>query len=136
MARSIASRLAEYLAGGHRFDWSDSNCAQFASGWVRAVEGRAVAAPSLRDLAHSRRVLARLGGTLRAAVTAELARDPVPPSMARPGDVVLVERDGGQTLGLCAGQTAAVLTAAGVSNLPMQAASAAWHIEPAACATA
>lgn len=136
MARSIASLLAGYLAECPPFDWSACNCAQFAAGWVRLAEGRDVGAPAVRDLAESRRVLAGRGGSLQAAVSAELAREPVPAAMARPGDVVLVERDGGQTLGLCVGRTAAVLTAAGVVHIPMQEASAAWHIEAAACATA
>lgn len=135
MAQSIASALSGYLAACPPFDWTARNCAQFAAGWVQQVERRDVGAPSVLDLADSRRVLRRLGGSLRAAVTAELAREPVPAAMARPGDVVLVERDGGQTLGICAGRTAAVLTAAGVVHIPMQEAQAAWHIEAAPCAT-
>lgn len=134
MAQSIASALSSYLAACPPFSWT-RNCAQFAAGWVQQIERRDIDAPAVLDLAESRRVLRRLGGSLRAAVTAELARDPVPPSMARPGDVVLIERDGGQTLGLCAGRTAAVLTAAGVSHIPMRAASAAWHLKACACAT-
>ena len=135
MARSVASALSGYLAACPPFDWSARNCAQFAAGWVQQIERRDVGAPSVLDLADSRRVLRQLGGSLRAAVTAELARQPVAPSMARAGDVVLVERDGGQTLGICAGRTAAVLTASGVAHIPMQEALAAWHIEAAPCAT-
>lgn len=135
MARSIASALSGYLAACPPFDWSARNCAQFAAAWVKQIERRDVGAPGVADLAESRRVLHRMGGSLQAAVTAELAREPVPAAMARPGDVVLVERDGGQTLGICAGRTAAVLTAAGVAHLPMQQALAAWHIEAAPCAT-
>lgn len=136
MARSTAARLAAYLATCQPFDWAARNCCQFAAGWVQRMEGRAPAIPSVRDLAHSRRVLADMGGTLLAAVTAELARQPVAPAAARPGDVVLLQRVDGQTLGICAGRTAAVLTTDGVAHIPMQAATAAWHIEAAACATA
>ncbi len=126
--RSRAAMLSEYLRACPPFDWRARNCAQFAGAWVQQVERRDVGAPGVADLADSRRVLRRLGGNLRAAVTAELKRDPVPPAMARPGDVVLIERGDGQTLGLCVGRTAAVLTAAGVDHVDMQAAVAAWHI--------
>ena len=134
MAQSIASTLSAYLAASPPFDWQARNCAQFAAGWVQAVEHRPLPAPAVRNLAHSRRMLCRLGGSLRAAVTAALARDPVPAAVARPGDVVLIERDGGQTLGICVGRTAAVLTAAGVAHIGMAQAAAAWHIKAAPCA--
>jgi len=136
MAQSIASALSGYLAACPPFDWQRMNCAQFVATWVYQRERVELFVPGVAGKLESRRVLARLGGTLRAAVTAELAREPVPAAMARPGDVVLVERDGGQTLGICAGRTAAVLTTAGVVHIPMQEVSAAWHIEAAACASA
>lgn len=135
MARSVASALSGYLAACPPFDWQRMNCAQFAAAWVHQRERVELFVPGVSGKVESLRVLRRLGGSLRAAVTAQLARDPVPPSMARAGDVVLVERDGGQTLGICAGRTAAVLTAAGVAHIPMQEALAAWHIEAAPCAT-
>lgn len=135
MARSIASALSGYLAACPPFDWQRMNCAQFAAGWVYQRERVELFVPGVAGRAESLRVLRRLGGSLCAAVTAQLAREPVPPSMALPGDLVLVERDGGQTLGICVGRTAAVLTAAGVAHITMQEALAAWHIEAAPCAT-
>lgn len=135
MAQSIASALSGYLAACPPFDWQRMNCAQFAAAWVHQRERVELFAPGVAGKTESRRVLQRLGGSLRAAVTAELARELVPAALARPGDVVLVERDGGQTLGICAGRTAAVLTAAGVAHIPMQEALAAWHIKAAPCGT-
>lgn len=135
MAQSIASALSGYLAACPPFDWQRMNCAQFAASWVYQRERVELFVPGVDGKVESLRVLSRLGGSLHAAVTAELARQPVAPSMARTGDVVLVERDGGQTLGICVGRTAAVLTAAGVAHIPMQEAMAAWHIKAAPCAT-
>ena len=135
MAQSVASALSGYLASCPPFDWQRMNCAQFAAAWVYQRERVELFVPGVAGKVESLRVLRRLGGSLRAAVTAQLAREPVPPAMARPGDVALVERDGGQTLGICAGRTCAVLTAAGVTHIPMQEALAAWHIKAAPCAT-
>ena len=135
MAQSTASALSGYLAACPPFDWRHMNCAQFAAGWVYQRERVELFVPGVAGRIESLRVLQRLGGSLRAAVTAELSREPVPPSVARPGDLALVERDGGQTLGICVGRTAAVLTAAGVAHIPMQEALAAWHIKAPPCAT-
>lgn len=133
--QSIASALSAYLAASPPFDWQASNCVQFAAGWVQLIERRQVQAPGALGLADARRMMRRWAGSLGDCVTRELAREPVPTAAARPGDVVLIERDGGQTLGICAGRTAAVLTAAGVAHIPMQAAQSAWHIKAAPCAT-
>lgn len=133
MARSLASRLSEFLRARSGFAWPDNNCTHLAADWVRQVEGRSVQPEGADGLIDSRRVLRRFGGSLEDVVTARLGRAPAPAAMARPGDVVLI--DGGHTLGLCTGRTAAVMSAQGVAYLPMQAAIKAWHIEPAACAT-
>lgn len=131
MAQTIASKLTGYLQACPPFNWRTHNCAQFAAGWLRLVEGTAPAVPGADGLLDARRLLQRRGGTLREAVTRALRRQPVAAALAGPGHLVLVVGVHGpshQALGICAGRTAAVLGPEGVQHLPMAAASAAWRV--------
>lgn len=134
MARSIAAALADYLAQCAPFDWRTHNCAQFVAEWLERMEGIRPAAPGLSGPLDARRAALALGGTLREAATVQYAREPVPAAMARPGDVVLIDRPDLQALGLCCGRTAAYLNASGVAHIPIAAASVAWHLKASPCA--
>lgn len=134
MARSIAAVLADYLAQCAPFDWRHHNCAQFAAEWVRIVEGGRPASPGVSGAREAIRAAAALGGTLLDATTAQLGRPPVSAAMARAGDVVMINRPNLQALGLCAGRTAAYLTASGVAHIPIAEASVAWHLKASPCA--
>jgi hypothetical protein len=134
MARSIAAALADYLAQCAPFDWRTHNCAQFVAEWLERMEGVRPESPGLSGPLDARRAALALGGTLSDATTVQLGRLPLPAAMARPGDVVLIDRPDLQALGLCAGRTAAYLTASGVAHIPIAAASVAWHLKAIQCA--
>lgn len=129
-ARQLTYYLAEVQA--KPFDWAAWNCCHFAAGWVRRFTGFDPMAglPTMDSRLSAHRVIASLGGSLRRAWSSRLHAADLLPSLARPGDVVLVAVDGVDAVGLCAGRTAAVLTERGVAHVPMTEAAAAWRLEP------
>ncbi len=141
-----AVKLGQYLAStsGRSFDWAAANCCHFAAGWVALATGRHPMAglEPTTTAAAALRLLRRLGGDMAAAWSRQLGRQPVPPSFAQVGDVVLLpmpaeacaEPCAGAAMGICMGATAVIITAEGHhAYLPMSHATAAWRIEGAAC---
>lgn len=140
MARkpSAAERLDDYSKGriDAPFHWGVANCCHWPAGWVLACEGfdpmeglKATPTP-----AAARRLIKSLGGSLVAAWTKQLGREPIAPTLAQIGDVVVIPLDADrQTTGVCAGRDALCVDDAGkVVRVPMGAAIAAWRIaEPA-----
>ena len=130
---SLAKHLANYIAGyGVRaFDWEGANCCHFAAGWVAARTGANPMAglattPSERA---ARRLITALGGTLADALTRQLGREPIPPAMARLGDVVLLEHEGRPVVAICNGINAvSVVDQGGTAFLPMTLATHAWRL--------
>lgn len=116
-------------------DWRDrphgwgSACIDFAADAVLAVSGRNLASElglPLRGAREAAALYRRLGAnTLDGAVTAVLG-EPVPPLMARRGDVVEAMLD--SALGVCLGDRAAFLGSRGLIELPLAAASRAWRV--------
>jgi hypothetical protein len=116
----LRSRLDAYLvrALARPFDWAEYNCCHFAAGWVRAVEGRDPLdnLPPLDGARSARRLLRWLGG-LPAAVTQRLGRAPIEPAQCKMGDLValplqrLGKQRPGYTLGICCGESAALVPA-------------------------
>ena len=129
---STARDLALYLADVQvrPFDWATWNCCHFAATWVRLLTGRDVMAglPPMHSRLTAHRLIGQLGGSLRDAWTRQLGPEPVLPTLAHPGDVVLVQADGVEAVGICCGRTAAVLTEAGVAHVQMADATAAWRL--------
>lgn len=130
---SVAKHLGAYLAeaSARAFDWRTANCCHLAAGWVASrtgVDPMADLPPTPTERA-ARRLIAALGGTLADAWTRQLGREPIPPSMAQVGDVVLLELDGRPVVGICNGTTAvAVLDAGGTAFAPMSCATHAWRL--------
>jgi hypothetical protein len=126
--------LASYLASVQAFDWM-RNCCHFCGGWLKAngqpdpMEGL----PVTPNLMATRRVLRDLGGSLSAAVTLRLGRDPIPATLAQTGDIVHMNLpDGGEAVGICNGRHAVFLMAGGgFAFEEMSKASCAWRL---ACA--
>lgn len=75
------------------------------------------------------RLIGELGGSLRAACTKQLSREPIVAALAQVGDVVLMPTpDGAAAVGVCAGRTAVVVLADGATgHLAMTEAVCAWR---------
>lgn len=139
-APSIARQLTAFLAVPPApFSWRDANCCHWAAAWVRQATGHDPMAglAATPDARAALRLLAGLGGSLRAAWSRQLGREPVAPQLAQLGDVVLVElAEGlrqpgapGALMGICVGRQVAVADASGaVRMLPLAAADAAWRL--------
>jgi len=145
---TIAAELQRYLdevaAAPGEFNWTHNNCCHFAGRWVARMTGLdALAGLGLLADARGARALLRVlgAGDLRAAVSARLARAPIPPLLAQLGDVVMVRphlfaraaaaRGVGGALGICAGRTGVFIDLQGaVGHVPMAQALAAWPLFP------
>lgn len=130
---SRAQQLDRYLTEvqARAFDWASWNCCHLAAAWVQQVTGRNVLAglPSMSSRLTAHRLIGQLGGSLAAAWTLQLEREPMLATLSHVGDVVLVQVDDVEAVGICCGRTAAVLTEAhGVAHVPMSAALAAWWV--------
>lgn len=90
---------------------------------------------STRTEFDARRLIVELGGSLKAAWTRALGREPNSANFAQVGDLVLMDLPGGGgSVGICCGRDAVYLDAAGgLARLPMTLASHAWKIGGAAC---
>ena len=113
------------------FDWGTRNCCHLVAAWVREREGVSPLV-GIGPMPHTQtgvlRKIVRLGG-LRAAWTRQLRRDPIGPTVARLGDVVLLAVNGdGEFTGICNGRTALLMTSAGIMALPMDDAVCAWPV--------
>lgn len=100
----LAALLARARAA--EFAWGEHDCCLFAADVVRAITGRDPAA-AFRGRYRTRRgaqlALKRYGrGTLLATVTAILG-EPVPPLLARRGDVLYMDGPQGPAMGVCSG---------------------------------
>jgi hypothetical protein len=137
---TTAHQLTAYLAS-HRarpFDWRRANCCHFAAGWVCAATGRnpMQGLPATPSAKSALRLVRKLGGSLQAAWTACLGREPIPPASAQVGDLVLVptvptvQAPGvGAAVGICVGGTVVLAgDAGGHLYLPLSAATAAWRL--------
>lgn len=124
-------RLANYVEAKtfEPLSWGSNDCAFFAAGAVEAQTG-AYLCPELRDYKNVREAVRRLrevGGVRGLAIKA--LGEPIAPSLASVGDVVLMESGKREALAICNGQTAIGVDASGVVAVPMTQARAAWRIE-------
>lgn len=138
-----ARALQHYLQawGAQPFNWRSANCCHLAAGWVQAATGRnpMQGLAETPDLRAALRLLQTLGGSVASAWTQQLGCEPVPPPLARLGDVVLMpipNPDGqgtGSAVGICNGRTAVYTTHGGhLLYQPMQLATHAWPLVGAA----
>lgn len=111
------------------FAWGSNDCCTFAAGVVEAITGSnpmATAEPYSSETGAAR-LIAEAGG-LRELASAFLGVH-VPPAFAAVGDVVMVENEGRQALGICNGTTVIGPSLnRGLVALDMSAALAAWKI--------
>lgn len=129
MTGLVLERFAAERMG--RFAWGESDCATIAAEWVALREGTDPrAGTSWRGLSGARRYIAERGGSLRSAVGLLLARPEIAPTLARPGDVALIDGTTGigQALGICAGRHLLCVSESGPIAVEMSAAVCAWPI--------
>lgn len=131
-----ARQLDAYLQarGTAAWRWDTSNCAHFAGGWIcwATQDDPLDGLPPTPTPSAARALVDRLGGSMQAAVTLRLGREPVAPALARVGDIVLLPGGVvGGALGICAGLSALALDDAGaVTHVDMATAVAAWRLRP------
>jgi hypothetical protein len=123
-------RLDDYLASrrGEPFNFGTHDCCHFAGGAVEAMTGKnPMRAFDYRNRLGAERLL-RSAGTLDALVNRTLG-EPVHPSQAGRGDVVLADLENGATVGICLGDWCVFATDPGITFRERSAARAAWRIE-------
>lgn len=123
--------LADAIEGARErpFSFGAHDCALFAADTVRAMTGFDPAA-AFRGAYDSERgamkIIAGHGG-LHAIACAAFG-DPVEPSLARRGDVVLTAQAGRYSLGVCVGRQFAVPGVDGLVFVEMGRADCAWRV--------
>ncbi|MDT8998345.1 hypothetical protein RQP53_03535 [Paucibacter sp. APW11] len=136
---SRAHLLTDYLTRPIQpFDWGTANCCHFAAGWVELAIGRNPMNGLAETLTarQALRLVRALGGDLRAAWSARLGIASSPATLARVGDVVLIETTArcteariGALVGICVGEhTAIALEGGGLAYVPTRFAGACWRL--------
>jgi hypothetical protein len=130
---STAQALDLYLhAYSAPFSWQRAHCGDFIGGWVLAMTGRSpVAGMPRQSTARAWARVFKSSGGMVAVVSTRLQREPILPTLAQVGDVVMLPCAvlGGK-LGICAGRTAVCMTEDGsTTHLPMYEALHAWPLE-------
>jgi hypothetical protein len=126
-------RLARFIAArrGEAFAWGRNDCCLFAADWALEATG-ADAAAEYRGRYRTRRgayaLLRRVSGGGVAAAATRAWGAPIAPLLAQRGDVVAVETEYGEALGVHLGERIAVVTPEGLGFLSPRAAEAAWRI--------
>ncbi len=129
--RDWAERLADYIESRREtpFVYGAHDCCQFVAGAVAAITyANPAAAWSYSSEAEAEALLAAHGG-VAGLVTLALGAEPVHPSQARRGDVVLAELEHGPTAGVCLGTDCAFATEVGVTFRPRALVTAAWRVD-------
>jgi len=131
----VASRLSAYAAahGPREFDWQAANCCHFAARWVAAETGvdPMVDLPAVASARAAQRLIRTLGGSLVAAWSRQLGREPISPLLAQTGDIVRVPIDDNkdEAIGICSGRTAMIVARdGGVVHVGLQFATHAWRL--------
>lgn len=112
------------------FSWGKMDCALFAADIVRALTGEDYAAEFRGRYSTSRgaaTALTRYGkGTLRKTLEAKFGA-PLPPLMARRGDLVMLKSP--QAAGICIGDRAAFAGPDGITFRPLAECDCCWRID-------
>ena len=127
-ARALGLYLQAYKAP---FSWQRAHCGDFIGGWFLAMTGRSPCAgmPRQGTARAWARALQASGGMVT-VVSARLQREPILPTLAQLGDVVMLPGVlTGGTLGICAGRTAVCVDETGAAvHAPMMDALHAWPL--------
>lgn len=117
-------------AGIRVFGYGGFDCCLFCADVVESMTGVDYAA-SLRGYATEDEAYEIISGygSIEAMVTSLLGREPIHPSSAGRGDVVLMEIDGRETLGICLGVRSAFPQHTGLRQHLTWLARCAWRID-------
>lgn len=110
------------------FEWGKNDCCLFAADAIKAMTDADPAEP-LRGYSSAlaaQRLVEEAGGLQE--FVSQFLGEPVSPLMAAVGDVVLLENEGRDLLGICNGTNVIGAGAHGLSVLGMGSARAAWKI--------
>jgi hypothetical protein len=106
---SLGAQLARYVSHQRgAFDWATNNCCTFAAGWVREVEGNDVMPKEPTPDAKAALRLIEKRGSLANVVSEQLGREPIHPSQAQVGDLVMFpghDHPARAIMGICNGRT-------------------------------
>ncbi|HKO88786.1 MAG TPA: hypothetical protein VJU83_09760 [Burkholderiales bacterium] len=125
-------QLADCIKGAleRPFCWGSFDCCFFAAAAVQAMTGVDFAAPyqgRYQTAIGAARLINKLGG-VQAIATAALGL-PIDVRQAGRGDVLMVTRDGQQSLGVCTGKSVAFPTLpAGLVFVPLTQCECAWRV--------
>lgn len=110
------------------FEWGKNDCCLFAADAIKAMTDADPAEPlrGYTSAIAAKRLVDEAGG-LRELVSRFLG-EPVSPLMAAVGDVVLLENEGRDLLGICNGTNAVGAGERGMAVLGMDLARAAWKV--------
>ena len=127
-------RMSEALAAASNvpFAWGTHDCGIFACDVVKAITGVDLVSGVrglYSDAAGSVRVLRAVYGTNDlTTIATNLLGDPIPITLAKRGDMVLLDIPGGPALGICCGAEAAGAGPEGLTMIPMDHWLQAWSV--------
>lgn len=121
-------KLAEYLHQKRDvpFSWGTNDCASFACDAVFSMTGERLAIPVV-ETPEAYVQLLQDSGPLGDIVTSYLG-EPIHPAFAQRGDVVLLQVEQRDTLGICVGESLAGPGLDGLVLIPMSLAVSAWRV--------
>lgn len=128
-----ASRLIATVDAADRapFVWGKHDCALFAADCVQAMTGEDFAAPfrgRYDNALGSVRALKMMGVASLEEYVVNVLGEPITPTLAMRGDVVMVDTPTGMALGVVVGIEAAVVGISGLVYLPRNTWLSAWRI--------
>ena len=130
--RDWVSRLLETVesAQGRPFAWGQHDCCLFAARCIDAMTDSKWAIDLELWYWDEATALAYIEseGSIRASVSRRFG-DPVPPLLARRGDIVLVDSPIGEAVTVCVGPSLVGAAPSGLTVLPLSAGLCAWRID-------
>lgn len=127
-------RLSECISAARhrRFEWGAHDCCLFAADAVRDMTGVDPASDyrgRYADKAGAFRILEEVAGGGVESAAFRAFGDPLDgPLFAQRGDVVLIETERGDALGVCVGAHVAFAGENGVAFVPLEQAVKAWRV--------
>lgn len=112
------------------FEWGKHDCCLFAAHVVKALTGEDFTIPFIGKYATAKgaaRLLKKHGG-VRGIATAALGEE-INPLAAQRGDIVMIDGEHGDTLGVCIGRQCVAPGFTDLIYFPMTAAVTAWRVK-------
>lgn len=124
--------LADFMVAADRpFEWGTWDCGLMAADCVQAMTGVDIAAEfrgRYKTAKGARRVMRGDMSTMMTRVAATYGMPEIMPTLARRGDMVMVDTPLGAALGICIGARVACTGPDGLVFVPLSSALRAWRI--------